>query len=146
MKPTRIHPELGDEPIRQTANERQKDGFGSDTVRIEGHTVWLRHSDNHGAWEPHTYPLDPVPDDDSLRDSDFNRSRLTWALDSHGLEGPVVDLAVDAADPEVDWWESGAAVPTREQVRRCAALTGHPLAWFYKPDVLTGEVFTCSMD
>lgn len=75
-------------------------------------------------------------------------ARITMALDICGLEGPEVDIACGAAEPDVDMWELALAVPTLEQVEKLAALTGFTVAWFYKPlepGPLTGEpIFMCS--
>ncbi len=64
-------------------------------------------------------------------------ARITIALDAGGHEGPQVDLAVGTFERnpagDVDVWECGLAVPTGEQVRLLAELTGFPIAWFYEP-------------
>jgi hypothetical protein len=74
-------------------------------------------------------------------------ARITIALDIRGLEGPEVDTACGAAEPDVDWWEAGWSVPTPQQVERLAALTGFPVAFFYRPvppGPFTGSpVFMC---
>jgi hypothetical protein len=73
-------------------------------------------------------------------------ARITMALDLRGLEGPEVDLMCGAAEPDVDMWELGLAVPSPEQLARLAALTGFTVAWFYhpvKPGPLTGSVYMC---
>lgn len=75
-------------------------------------------------------------------------ARITLALDSRMLEGPDVDIACGAEEPDVDRWEAGLAVPTAEQVVKLAALTRYPVAWFYRPvqpgPLLGGPVFVCS--
>lgn len=74
-------------------------------------------------------------------------ARVTIALDLCGLDGPEVDLACGAAEPDVDMWELGLAVPSAGQVERLAGLTGFPAAYFYRPVApgpLAGEpVFMC---
>jgi hypothetical protein len=50
--------------------------------------------------------------------------RISMALDSKGLEGPEVDIACGAQEPEVDLWEAGELYPTWEQVVALAELTG----------------------
>lgn len=50
--------------------------------------------------------------------------RITVALDAKGLDGPEVDAACGAAEPDVDLWEAGVLYPTWEQVQRLAALCG----------------------
>jgi hypothetical protein len=73
-------------------------------------------------------------------------ARITMALDLRELEGPEVDAACGAAEPDVDMWELGLAVPAPEQVEKLAGLTGFPVAFFYqpvKPGPLTGSVTIC---
>lgn len=78
-------------------------------------------------------------------------SRITHALDNAGpamerLEGPEVDRALGVEEPTVDLWETGELVPTDEQVRRLAVLTGWPVGWFYQPPLPEYErVFICAM-
>jgi hypothetical protein len=60
-------------------------------------------------------------------------ARITIALDLCGLDGPGVDAACGAAEPDVDLWELGLAVPTADQVVKLAALTGFGPAYFYRP-------------
>lgn len=60
-------------------------------------------------------------------------ARITVALDYIGAEGPWVDVALGGAEPMVDRWEAGELVPTPGQVEKLAALTGFPVAFFYKP-------------
>jgi hypothetical protein len=74
-------------------------------------------------------------------------ARITIALDFRGLEGPEVDAACGGAEPDVDMWELGLAVPAPEQVVKLAELTGFPGAFFYqpvKPGPLAGSaIFIC---
>jgi hypothetical protein len=74
-------------------------------------------------------------------------ARITIALDLNELEGPEVDTACGAAEPDVDMWEMGLAVPTPQQVAKLAELTGFPAAYFYrpiKPGPLAGSaIFIC---
>lgn len=60
-------------------------------------------------------------------------ARITIALDFRGLEGPEVDIACGAQEPDVDLWECGVAVPTEEQLRLLAELTDFPIHFFYTP-------------
>ena len=64
-------------------------------------------------------------------------ARISWALDSRGLEGPEVDEQVGTFEGnpagDVDDWEDARAVPTRAQVAMLAELTRYPPAWFYQP-------------
>jgi hypothetical protein len=68
-----------------------------------------------------------------LRDGRVVPARITIALDLCGLDGPGVDVACGAAEPDVDLWEAGLAVPTAAQVRKLAKLTGFGPAYFYRP-------------
>ncbi|MFI7608872.1 hypothetical protein ACIBTV_27680 [Micromonospora sp. NPDC049366] len=65
-------------------------------------------------------------------------ARITLALDAAGLHGPEVDERVGTYEGnpagDVDAWELGEAVPTREQVRLLAELTGVAVAFFYWPE------------
>lgn len=74
-------------------------------------------------------------------------ARITMALDLRGLEGPEVDTACGGAEPDVDMWELGLAVPSPEQLAKLAKLTGYPLAWFYRPlkpgPFTSSPVFMC---
>lgn len=73
-------------------------------------------------------------------------ARITLALDMRGLEGPDVDTACGAAEPDVDLWECGLTVPAPEQVKLLAALTGFPVAYFYEPIApgdLVGPIMLC---
>lgn len=60
---------------------------------------------------------------------------ITTALDMARLEGPEVDIACGAKEPDVDRWEEGALYPTWEQLVLLAELTGHPLAFFARQDI-----------
>lgn len=55
---------------------------------------------------------------------------ITTALDLARLEGPEVDIACGAREPDVDRWEEGTLYPTWEQLVLLAELTGHPLVFF----------------
>ena len=74
-------------------------------------------------------------------------ARITIALDFCGLQGPEVDAACGGAEPDVDMWELGQAVPAPEQMVKLAQLTGFPVAFFYqpiKPGPLAGSmIFIC---
>jgi hypothetical protein len=59
--------------------------------------------------------------------------RITLALDFAGLEGPEVDRALGGEEPMVDEWEAGTRVPSLEQVKALAKLTGWPVKFFYLP-------------
>ena len=59
--------------------------------------------------------------------------RITTALDMRQMYGPEVDQALGGEEPMVDEWESGALVPTFEQMQRLAVLTGFPVKFFYQP-------------
>jgi len=71
--------------------------------------------------------------------------RITTALDACGLDGPQVDVACGATEPEVDWWEAGYLYPTWEQVCLLAELCGVTpgfLAFDASAD-LDGPMFMC---
>lgn len=73
-------------------------------------------------------------------------ARITLALDFRRLEGPEVDLACGAQEPDVDLWECGLAVPTAEQLVKLAALTNFPIGYFYlpiKPGPLVEGIIIC---
>jgi DNA-binding transcriptional regulator YiaG len=59
--------------------------------------------------------------------------RITIALDLRELHGPEVDEALGGEEPMVDEWESGARVPSFEQVQALAKLTDFPVRFFYLP-------------
>lgn len=88
-----------------------------------------------------------------LRDERPIPARITIALDSRGLEGPEVDLACGTwegnPDGDVDAWEAGTAVPSAEQVKMLAELTGCLVRYFYmpvKPGPELDGVFICGDD
>lgn len=62
--------------------------------------------------------------------------RITMALDSCELYGPEVDESLGGEEPMVDEWESGARIPTVEQVQALAQLTNFPVRFFYLPPPL----------
>lgn len=47
---------------------------------------------------------------------------ITRCLDLHGLDGPEVDTACGAQEPDVDLWEAGKLYPTWRQLRFLADL------------------------
>lgn len=59
---------------------------------------------------------------------------ITQALDICSLEGPEVDIACGAKEPDVDRWEAGELYPTWGQLVLLAKLTGHPLVFFARQD------------
>ncbi len=68
------------------------------------------------------------------------------ALNAAGLYGPQVDADCGGVEPMVDQWEDPdhPLLPTRAQLERLAALTGHPVKFFYGPDpAVTGTVWLC---
>lgn len=60
-------------------------------------------------------------------------ARITLALDAKGLDGPEVDTACKAQEPDVDRWEAGELYPTWEQVLALAELTGVTPRFFMMP-------------
>lgn len=108
-------------------------------------SAWWRRDDHGRLWawcspngRPHQWHPAPVPLAKVTRGIPGrppNRDRITMALDARGLYGPEVDEALgvaDALDTVVDSWEAGAAVPTEDDVRRLATLTGFLPEWFYR--------------
>lgn len=78
-------------------------------------------------------------------------ARITLALDAAGLYGPEVDDQVGTYEGnpagDVDAWELGEAIPTREQVRLLAELCGVTVAFFYWPQEAwetEGHMWVCS--
>jgi hypothetical protein len=59
--------------------------------------------------------------------------RITVALDMQRLEGPEVDEACGAREPDVDMWEAGTKYPTWEQLQLLAKLTGCTERFFMLP-------------
>lgn len=76
-------------------------------------------------------------------------NRITLALDSRALEGPEVDTACGAAEPDVDNWEAGTSAPTWDQLLLLADLTGYPVEFFFREvepnglDRVAGGGFLC---
>lgn len=64
-------------------------------------------------------------------------ARITMAMDMAGLSGPQVDRDCGTyhgnPDGDIDRWEQALAVPSPEQVRLMAKVTGCPIPFFYKP-------------
>lgn len=93
--------------------------------------VWCRHDAHRGIREA-PVPLAPLTEPLPVRPP--NRDRITLALDLHGLEGPEVDEALgvnDGSDTVVDAWEAGTIVPSHDDIRRLATLTGFLPHFFY---------------
>lgn len=59
--------------------------------------------------------------------------RITLALDAMGLDGPEVDEACGAAEPDVDRWEAGELYPTWQQLQLLSKLTGFAVKAFFLP-------------
>lgn len=89
---------------------------------------------------PHKKPVE-------LPDRSPNVDRITCALDLRGLYGPEVDEALGVSTPlneVVDAWEAGTLVPTHDEIRRLATLTGMLPSWFYEGTLpLMSNVFIC---
>jgi hypothetical protein len=60
-------------------------------------------------------------------------ARITEALDLRKMDGPEVDLACGAQEPDVDDWEAARKVPSHEQIILLAELTRFPVSFFYRP-------------
>lgn len=73
---------------------------------------------------------------------DPSPERITFALDLRGLDGPEVDEALgvaDVFDTVVDSWESGELIPSVEDIRRLATLTGVGATWFFQGPMPTSR-------
>jgi len=94
-------------------------------------------------------PVEPVELKWPLPDRPPNVDRITCALDLRMMDGPEVDEALgvaDALDTVVDAWEAGEAVPTQDEIRRLARLTGMLPAWFYNGSLpKADQAFVCRM-
>ncbi|MBU9944797.1 MAG: hypothetical protein KTQ12_09210 [Dermatophilaceae bacterium] len=96
--------------------------------RVDGRLfVWLK-----ARWVaapvPMADPSEPIPNRPP------NPDRITAALDMNMMDGPEVDEALGVAnafDTVVDSWEAGDVIPTVDEVRRLATLTGYPVGWFF---------------
>lgn len=62
--------------------------------------------------------------------------RISRALDMAGLFGPDADAQLGVAEPALDLWESGALVPTEEQLAGLAHRAGVAVEWFYSDEPL----------
>lgn len=58
-------------------------------------------------------------------------SRITVALDMAGLFGAEADRTLGVIEPTVDLWETGALVPTDEQLADLARRAGVTVEWLY---------------
>lgn len=58
-------------------------------------------------------------------------SRITVALDLAGLFGAEADRTLGVIEPTVDMWETGAIVPTAEQLVDLAGRAGVTVEWLY---------------
>lgn len=59
---------------------------------------------------------------------------ISMMLDARGLEGPGVDVACGAMEPDVDLWEAGLIYPTLEQFFLLAKLCEVGPKWFAGQD------------
>ena len=64
------------------------------------------------------------------REGRISPASITLALDAHGLEGPEVDEACGAREPDVDRWEAGVLYPTWDQLCKLAKLCLVTPYWF----------------
>lgn len=108
--------------------------------------VWCQPSRRAPCWCPS--PVPPARLTGPLPNRAPDPARITQTLDAAGMAGPEVDEALgvhNALDTVVDAWETGAEVPTVEQVRRLATLTGFGPGWFYRGPLphIEGAVFIC---
>ncbi|MBX4168064.1 hypothetical protein K3M35_05205 [Rhodococcus sp. DMU2021] len=56
--------------------------------------------------------------------------RITLALNAIEADGPEVDIACGAREPDVDHWELGIKYPTWEQTEALSRYTGFTVPWF----------------
>lgn len=89
---------------RKAAKRRNTDRARSDREMNEGRRIWVR-----GLIVPR---------------------QISTALDLVGAEGPDVDVACGAVEPEVDRWEAAELYPTWEQFVLLARYTGFAMQWF----------------
>lgn len=110
--------------------------------RDEHGILWVRCAGRDG-WHDSPVPMA----EGELPEGVPERTRITTALDRCGLDGPEVDEALgvaNALDTAVDEWERGDLVPSGDELRRLAFLTGVQPRWFFGPAMPTLEgVFIC---
>jgi hypothetical protein len=111
--------------------ERGEDGALLIAANVE--KISRRHGYHYWAkrWLPVPLALTPLR---SRPVRPISRRRISLALDSRGMDGPEVDEALGVTEPTVDEWESGALIPSIEDVQRLATLTGYPVEFFYRED------------
>lgn len=63
----------------------------------------------------------------------FQPWALTVVLDRQDLYDPELSAELGVPVGEVDRWEEGTTIPTIEEAKALARLTGYPLRWFYRP-------------
>ena len=84
----------------------------------------------------HSQPRKAITADQWTPDQDpgrlFQPWTLTTALDLEDLWDPELSAAVGCAIGEIDRWEEGITIPTTEQAKALARVTGFPLQWFYR--------------
>lgn len=71
-------------------------------------------------------------------------AHITYALDKHDLQGPEVDIACGAREPDVDLWEAGKLYPRWDQILLLSKLTQTRPVRFMAP-VNTLSVYETSM-
>lgn len=104
----RLGPAAAEERDRIRARHRNEARAAAERGEAEARRIWAA-----GLLRPH---------------------RITTALDLQSLEGPEVDIACGAKEPDVDLWEAGELYPTWEQLRLLAELAGQPLAFFARQE------------
>lgn len=123
-------------------------------IRDEHGILWIRKGSVHHEWHDAPVPMAEISEVerevlDELEAGTMRpeRTRITSALDARGMDGPEVDEALgvaNALDTVVDSWEAGEAVPSAEELRRLAFLTGYTVSWFFGGPMPTLEgVFIC---
>lgn len=143
MSDVLVHGPWGDRPVTQHIGE----GTSRWWERLDNGqlAVWCRHEAHRGI---RVAPVPLAPLTEPLPDRSPNRDRITLALDLHGFYGPEVDEALgvaDALDTVVDGWEDGTVIPSHDDIRRLATLTGFLPHYFYAGTLpSTGWSIICS--
>lgn len=132
----------------RTAAEKDRDaGLHSRTRRAAPGARQLAADQNVKALQRFTTAQMRQANDRLIATGKVVPARITIALDTRGLDGPQVDIDCGTVEPYVDLWECGLEVPTAEQVRLLAELTGFPVVFFYMPikpgPLIGGPIFLC---
>lgn len=137
-------------PVKQPTPSRV--ALPDDWWRRDGHgRLWVWCTPELGtAFQWHEAPV-PMAEHTKLRATRKlnrfpDRDRITSALDFRMMHGPEVDEALgvhNAFDTTVDAWEAGTEIPSEDDIRRLATLTGFAPEWFYQDAPQLEGVFIC---